>query len=167
MNVGLVLVCLVIVFLALVYEWNIARITEQNLQTQLTNTQAQFMNTQTQLTYTQAQLSNAQTQLTYLQAQVANMQIQLAAPTVPVTVSFHETPLGPGLVGQFRNTSTKPLVVVGIFINPALNKTVQKAMILQPGKIDEIGYDTGFAFYPGDTITLSSAGYGSVKVIVP
>jgi hypothetical protein len=116
-----------------------------------------------------AQLATANAQAAVIQAQASAEQQQLktadsqlaaeARPDLPVNLSFRKALLSAGLVGVFRNTSSKILQFTLDLDSPATGQHVSRAYTLNPNGFLEIGAQQGWAFAPGQHITLNNPAY--------
>jgi hypothetical protein len=100
-----------------------------------------------------------------LQSQVQTTEAKLAAetrPDLPVNLSFRKGLMSPGLVGVFRNTSSKELEFTLDIESPATGRHVRRAVVLNPNGFFEIGAKEGWAFAPGQRITLNNPAYRPV-----
>jgi hypothetical protein len=67
--------------------------------------------------------------------------------------------LSAGLVGVFRNTSSQELEFTLDLESPATGRHVRRAIVLNPNGFLEIGAQQGWAFAPGQRITLNNPTY--------
>jgi hypothetical protein len=67
-----------------------------------------------------------------------------------------------GLVGVFRNTSGKELEFTLDLDSAATGRHVHRAVVLNPNGLFEIGAKEGWAFAPGQRITLNNPAYRPV-----
>jgi hypothetical protein len=110
---------------------------------------------QTQVQATQAQASAEQQQLQSTEAKLAAE----ARPDLPVVVTYRNALLSAGLVGVFRNTSSRELEFTLDLASPATGRHIRRAVVLNPNGILEIGAQQGWAFAPGQQIMLINPAY--------
>jgi septal ring factor EnvC (AmiA/AmiB activator) len=104
-------------------------------------------------------------QATEEQQQLQTTEAKLAAetrPDLPIALSFRKGLLTTGLVGVFRNTSSKELEFTLDLESPATGRHVRRAMVLNPNGLFEIGAKDGWPFAPGQHITLNNPGFRPV-----
>lgn len=100
-------------------------------------------------------------------AEDANEKIQIASqPEVPVRISFRKALISSGNVASFNNTSGQTIAVT-INVNRASGQSHSFDVILDPGMTKEIGEREGWAFIPGDTITVTQAEHKSKTFQAP
>ncbi|HEX5125282.1 MAG TPA: hypothetical protein VFW00_00945, partial [Rhodocyclaceae bacterium] len=94
-------------------------------------------------------------------AEEANARIQLAnQPEIPIRVFFRKAIMSSGNVAGFNNMSGQTIAVT-INVNRATGQSRSFDLTLDPGITKEIGEREGWAFIPGDTITVAQAGHKS------
>ena len=102
-----------------------------------------------------------------LQAQNAELERQAALKILPIGVGFRMAILGHGEVAVLRNLSATGLAVKAHIVDAATHQEHNFTIEVGPGRPTEFGYVQGYAFEPGDAVTLSSDGYKTVYWEVP
>jgi hypothetical protein len=116
-----------------------------------------------QLESVQAHLNEAQLQLQETQRQLADA----TKPVLPITVSFHKSLSGSGLVGVFKNSSVSPLEIEAVFSSPATGGKRAANLVIPPNGVKEIGHVEGWPFAAGQHIQLTNRQYKAVEYDVP
>lgn len=95
-------------------------------------------------------------------ANEANTQLQAAnQPEVEVLVSFRKAMLHSGSVATIKNTSGQSIAISVNIERASSGGSRAYEMTLDSGKVKEIGEREGWAFIPGDRITISQSGHKS------
>jgi hypothetical protein len=102
-----------------------------------------------------------------LQAQNAELLRQAGLKTLPIGVGFRKAILGHGEVAVLRNLSATGLAVKARIVDAATHQEHNFTIDIEPGRPTEFGYVQGYAFEPGDAVTLSHDGYKTVYWEVP
>jgi hypothetical protein len=102
-----------------------------------------------------------------LQAQNAELLRQAALKNLPIGVGFRKAILGHGEIAVLRNLSDTGLAVKARVIDAATHQEHNFTIAVDPGRPTEFGYVQGYAFEPGDAVTLSHDGYKTVYWVVP
>jgi hypothetical protein len=102
-----------------------------------------------------------------LQVQNAELQRQAALKNLPIGVGFRKAILGHGEVAVLRNLSGAGLAVKARIVDAATHQEHNFTIDIDPGRPTEFGYAQGYAFEPGDAVTLSHDGYKTVYWQVP
>jgi hypothetical protein len=102
-----------------------------------------------------------------LQAQNAELGRQAALKNLPIGVGFRKAILGHGEVAVLRNLSATGLAVKARIVDAAAHQEHNFTIEVDPGRPTEFGYVQGYAFEPGDAVTLSHDGYRTVYWEVP
>jgi hypothetical protein len=116
-----------------------------------------------QLESVQSHLNDAQLQLQETQRQLADA----TKPVLPITVSFHKSLSGSGLVGVFRNSSVSPLEISAVFSSPATGGKRAANLVIPANGVKEIGHVEGWPFAAGQHIQLTNHQYKGVEYDVP
>jgi hypothetical protein len=106
-------------------------------------------------TANEAQATAEQQQLDATKAKLAAE----ARPDLPVNLSFRRAVLHPGLVGVFRNTSSRELEFLLDVDSPATGDHFRRSIVLNPRSFVEIGARQGWPFAPGQRVTLNNPVY--------
>jgi hypothetical protein len=117
----------------------------------------------------QNQVHATEVQASAEQLQLLTTEAKLAAetrPDLPVNLSFRKALMSAGLVGVFRNTSGKELEFTLDLESPATGQHVRKAVVLNSNRAVEIGAQQGWAFAPGQRITLNNPPYRPLQFTV-
>ena len=117
----------------------------------------------------QNQVHATEVQASAEQLQLLTTEAKLAAetrPDLPVNLSFRKALMSAGLVGVFRNTSGKELEFTLDLESPATGQLVRKAVVLNSNRAVEIGAQQGWAFAPGQRITLNDPAYRPLQFTV-
>lgn len=100
--------------------------------------------------------------------QQANEKIRLAnQPEIPIRVSFRKAWLASGNVAGFHNLSAQTVAVVANVERPLSGQGRAFTLAIDPGVTKEIGEVEGWAFVPGDSITLTQPEHKSLLVRAP
>jgi hypothetical protein len=102
-----------------------------------------------------------------LAAQNAELQRQAALKILPIGVGFRKAILGHGEVAVLRNLSAAGLAVNARIVDAATHQDHNFTIAIDPGRPTEFGYAQGYAFEPGDAVTISHDGYKTVYWVVP
>ncbi len=102
-----------------------------------------------------------------LQVQNAELQRQAALKNLPIGVGFRKAILGQGEVAVLRNLSEAELAVKARIVDAATHQEHNFTIDIDPGRPTEFGYAQGYAFEPGDAVSLSHDGYKTVYWQVP
>ncbi len=102
-----------------------------------------------------------------LQAQNTELQRQAALKNLPIGVGFRKAILGHGEVAVLRNLSSTGFTVKARIVDAAAHQEHNFTINVDPGRPSQFGYVQGYAFEPGDTVTLSRDGYKTVYWVVP
>jgi hypothetical protein len=102
-----------------------------------------------------------------LQAQNAELQRQAALKNLPIGVGFRKAILGHGEIAVLRNLSATGLAVTARIVDAATHQEHNFTINVDPGRPTEFGYVQGYAFEPGDAVTLLHDGYKTVYWVVP
>lgn len=102
-----------------------------------------------------------------LQAQNVELQRQASLKNLPIGVGFRKAILGHGEVAVLRNLSSTGLAVKARIVDAATHQEHNFTIEVGPGRPVEFGYEQGYAFEPGDAVTLSRDGYKTVYWVVP
>lgn len=121
-----------------------------------------------------ATAAHAQAAATQAQAAAEQEQLQTAAakladetrPDLPVNFGTRRALLSAGKVGIFHNTSGRELEFTLDLDSPATGRHVRKAVVLNPNGILQIGAHEGWAFAPGQRITLNNPAYRPLQFTV-
>jgi len=89
---------------------------------------------------------------------------EVATHTLPVTVKERPALVGSTLVAEFFNNSDRALPVKITFHSPTFGRTRIYDVILEPGRVKQIGHTDGWAGAKGDSIKVESAGYIPLEV---
>lgn len=139
--------------------------TASNLSAQLATMTKDVEQVRAEAAGLQNQVQATETQATAEQHQLQTTEAKLAAearPDLPVNLSFRKGLISAGLVGVFRNTSSKELEFTLDLVSPATGQHVRRAIVLNPNGFFEIGAKEGWAFAPGQRITLNNPAYRPV-----
>jgi hypothetical protein len=102
-----------------------------------------------------------------LQAQNAELLREATLKPLPIGVGFRQALLGHGEVAVLRNLSATGLAVKARIVDAATHQEHNFTIDVGPGRPTEFGYAQGYAFEPGDAVTLSLDGYKTVHWEVP
>jgi hypothetical protein len=102
-----------------------------------------------------------------LQAQNAELQRQAGLKNLPIGVGFRKAMLGHGEVAVLRNLSGTGFAVKARIVDAATHQEHNFTIDVDPGRPTEFGYAQGYAFEPGDAVTLTRDGYKTVYWVVP
>jgi hypothetical protein len=102
-----------------------------------------------------------------LQAQNAELLREATLKTLPIGVGFRKAILGHGEIAVLRNLSATGLAVKARIVDAATHQEHNFTIDVGPGRPTEFGYVQGYAFEPGDAVTLSHDGYKTVYWEVP
>jgi hypothetical protein len=102
-----------------------------------------------------------------LQAQNAEFARQAALKPLPIGVGFRKAILGHGEIAVLRNLGATGLAVRARIVDAATHQEHNFTIDVGPGRPTEFGYVQGYAFEPGDAVTLSHDGYRTVYWEVP
>jgi|SRR5277367_2098203 len=102
-----------------------------------------------------------------LQAQNVQLQQQAALKDLPITVGFRKAILGHGEVAVLHNLSGSGLALKARIVDAATHQERDVTIDVDTGRPTEFGHAQGYAFEPGDALTLSHDGYKSAYWIVP
>ena len=92
----------------------------------------------------------------------ANKKLQIANQAeIQVSVTFRKALLSGGKVGRVTNLSNQIIAMTASVERPSSGKKNTFEMTLDPGQSREIGEREGWAFVPGDTITVSQPDHKS------
>lgn len=80
-------------------------------------------------------------------------------PDLPIDLSFRRGLVSTGLVGVFRNTSSKELEFSLDLQSPATGRHIHRSIVLNPHALLEIGALQGWPFAPGQQITMNNPAY--------
>jgi len=108
-------------------------------------------------------------QSTAEQQQLQTTEEKLAAearPDLPVNLTFRKALLSAGLVGVFRNTSSKELEFTIDLESAATGRHIRKAVVLNPNAIMQIGAHEGWPFAPGQRYSLNNPAFRPVAGVV-
>lgn len=152
-----------------------------SLQAQLTQEATSTAEIRSRLTATQAQLKSLAEEQTRAQVEKTRVQTEKAKgqtvqtvpdkdkaklPPVPVRVTFDRSIFGRRLYGVFTNAGTTELTL-NVQLTKATGEQRNFPLKLAPGGHEEIDPREGLQFATGDAISVSSAGFDSVKLTVP
>ncbi len=115
-----------------------------------------------QATAEHEQLESSQAQVAMEHERLEKAEAKLGAetrPDLPVTLTFRKSVLSTGLVAMFRNTSGNALEFSLDLESPATGRHVRRSMVLDPNGMLEMGVHQGWAFAPGQRITLDNPDY--------
>ena len=90
-----------------------------------------------------------------------------AKPPLPIELASRQAVLGPGLVLQIKNTSSRYLTVVLQVENPTLRSSTTHNLALQPNFTNEFGWAEGVRVASGDRVTITHAEYLIGTWIIP
>lgn len=97
----------------------------------------------------------------------AQSRIQRAnQPEVPVRVGFRKALMSSGNVAGFNNTSGQT-IAISINVSRSSGQSRSFEVTLDPGMTKEIGEREGWAFIPGDSITITQPGHKSKTFQTP
>jgi hypothetical protein len=113
-------------------------------------------------TQAQAVAEQEQEQLQTAEAKLADER----RPDLPVNFGTRRALLSAGKVGIFHNTSGRELEFTLDLDSPATGRHVRKAVVLNPNGILQIGAHEGWAFAPGQRITLNNPAYRPLQFTV-
>jgi hypothetical protein len=88
-------------------------------------------------------------------------------PEIPVSVTVREALLGPGKVLRVQNLGGEDLAVRARIIDAASHHERDFTLRIDRGRSAEFGHLQGYAFEPGDRITLAHDGFKAKTWIVP
>lgn len=153
-----------------------------SLQAQLTQEATSTAEIRSRLTATQAQLKSLAEEQTRAQVEKTRVQTEKAnrgqaaqtvpdkdrakLPPVPVRVTFDRSIFGRRLYGVFTNAGTTELML-NVQLTKPTGEQRNFPLKLAPGGHEEIDPREGLQFATGDAISVSSAGFDSVKLTVP
>lgn len=101
-------------------------------------------------------------------ADEANKKIQIAnQPEIPVRVTFRKALFSSGNVASFANISGQIIAITGNIERPSSGQSHSFELTIDRGQTKEIGEREGWAFVPGDTITLSQPDHKSLAIRAP
>ena len=83
-------------------------------------------------------------------------------PVVPIEFRVRD-----GLIGKvavFHNISGKTISVKVVFKSHTVNQSKECDLVFEQGDTKEIGWAEGWKLVPGETVTLSSAGYRTREI---
>jgi hypothetical protein len=136
--------------------------TASNLSTQLAVATADAKQAHSAADVTAAQATAEQQQLQTTEAKLAAE----ARPDLPVNLTFRKALLNAGLVGVFRNTSSKELEFTIDLESAATGRHIRKAVVLNPNAILQIGAHEGWPFAPGQRYSLNNPAFRPVAGVV-
>jgi septal ring factor EnvC (AmiA/AmiB activator) len=113
---------------------------------------------QNQVQTTEAQASAEEAQLQTTEEKLASEK----RPDLPVNLSFRKGLMSQGLVGVFRNTSAKEVEFTLDLESPATGRRFHRAVVLNPNGLFEVGAREGWAFAPGQRISLNNPAFRPV-----
>jgi hypothetical protein len=87
-------------------------------------------------------------------------------PDLPVNLYFRRALLSAGKVGIFRNTSGREIEFTIDLDSPATGRHEHRTAVLNPNGFLEIGAHQGWAFAPGQHITLNNSAYRPLQFTV-
>jgi hypothetical protein len=96
-----------------------------------------------------------------------NHNAEASKPTLPVSVSYRQAILGPGLVARFTNESSESLELRVRADSPATNFYHAWYLVIPPGRTREIGPLEGWSFLDGQRLELSNVNFRSAAGTVP
>jgi hypothetical protein len=102
-----------------------------------------------------------------LQAQNAELLREAALKSLPIGVGFRKAILGHGEIAVLRNLGGTGLALKARIVDAATHQEHNFTIDVDPGRPTEFGYAQGYAFEPGDAVTLSHDGYKTVYWVVP
>ena len=117
----------------------------------------------------QAQLTQSQSQIADLQRRLGQASAQSRPawmPDLPVQVTFRPARFTDGMVASFFNYSSAPVEVAALFQSDATHQQLQRHLVLPPNQTLEIGAAQGWAFLPGQTVTLTNSSYQPLEKAV-
>ncbi len=88
-------------------------------------------------------------------------------PQLPISVGYRSALMGSGLVGQFKNNSSRYLTVIMSAYNPSLNQSKNFRLDIAPNETKEIGHMEGWVFASGDIVTISHDEYKTAEFKIP
>lgn len=88
-------------------------------------------------------------------------------PPLPVEVKYRQALLGPGLVLNVKNTSSRNLTIVATLRNPTLETQRDYRLQVAPHSESEVGHAEGWVLASGDQLVLSNAEYRSWEGSIP
>lgn len=88
-------------------------------------------------------------------------------PPMPVEVSFRGALLGPGLVLQLKNKSSRHLSIMATLKNPSTQQGQNYRLDVAPQGTTEVGHKEGWTLASGDNIELFHNDYQSWKGNIP
>jgi hypothetical protein len=115
----------------------------------------------------QRDLSQANAEILAAQVQAPQQVGQASLPELPVTVGFRMSMLGDGMVAEFVSHIAGGVAVEADVDASATHQTRAFIIDLSPERRVEIGRYQGYAFAPGDVITLKHAGFKPIRVTAP
>lgn len=154
----------VTMLIMLLFAWQYFRTELQKMDSELTSLKSQY----NQLVVT----SNAKLQEVNEKYQKlvdeTNQKIQLASlPEVQVSVSFRKALLNAGNVAMIKNNSGQTIAISVEISRPASYQSRRFDLTLDHGRSKEIGAIEGWAFVPGDIVTIQQAGHKEVVFAAP
>jgi hypothetical protein len=134
-----------------------------------TNLSRQLASTEKAAEEARGEAAANEAQATQEREQLEKTQATLAAesrPDLPVALSFRRGLLSAGLVGMIRNTSNRELEFSLDLESPATGRHMRRSIVLNPHALMEIGGHQGWAFAPGQRITLNNPVYRPLLLTV-
>jgi len=87
---------------------------------------------------------------------------QRELPPVPASVTFRKALLGQGDVAQIKNTSGATKAFMVSISRPNVVPW-KKSVVIDPGKIQEIGSMQGWTLAPGDIVEIAADGFQTAR----
>jgi hypothetical protein len=128
-------------------------------QNQLQAANASLAASNAQMQQTQAQLEASKADLAASNAQMQREVVAASMPELPVLVGFRPALLGRGKVARIENASGQDMAVRARVVDAASHQVREFTLNIDRGQIAEFGHAQGYAFEPGDEVTLSHDGY--------
>ena len=122
-------------------------------------------------------LTTANDQSQQLRGQIAQLSTELrrestqltaeAKPDLPITMGFRPAILGQGLVMELRNNSGSDIEVAAVFSSDVTGQNQRRNLVLPANRILSFGSNEGWAFEPGQHVSLSNTSYRPGTWVVP
>jgi hypothetical protein len=93
--------------------------------------------------------------------------LPVSKPPVPVVVTYRNSLVGVGQVAVFSNQAPTQLTVTVDFVSKDKSRRKAAAVDLPPNGTREAGWAEGWAFEPGDTVTVSHSDYSPRTYVTP
>ena len=154
----------VICLVALLAAWQDFRLKLEQKDVELSNLRQQHNNMVAEVNAKIEEANNKYKQL----VDDANSKIQLASQReVQVRVSFRGAIFSSGNVAGITNLSNQPIAIAADAERPSSGQKRRFEMVINPGHAKEIGEVEGWAFIPGDTVTVSQPDHKPLTFTAP